>query len=112
MAKIKELMNIEEILLKSDTYYRYEYSIDELVKSSKYLSEIGEITNLFFTVQLEYSQTVAKNNYELNDYKNRLMDGDIDIDISKYITFINTIKNKVKEPHILLLIEKLNEQHS
>lgn len=115
MTTIKKLMTIEEILLKADNDYRYSYTLDELIKSEKYIKEIGEITNLFFTVQIEYSKVCnAKDNeYKQNlvNYHNKLISNQIDIDITKYIDFLTSMKNKYpQDKDYIKTIEKLESE--
>lgn len=84
--------------MKLESKYKYEYTLDELIKSKKYLKEIGEITDLYFSVQYEYSQTLNPLDENLNDkltsYQVFLSNGSIDIDVSKYTEFINQLENK------------------
>jgi len=84
--------------LKLESKHKYEYTLDELIKSKKYLKEIGEITDLYFSVQYEYSQTLNPLDENLNDkltsYQVFLSNGSIDIDVSKYTEFINQLVNK------------------
>jgi hypothetical protein len=98
MTTINELIKIEEKLLKLESKHKYEYTLNELIKSKKYLKEIGEITDLYFSVQYEYSQTINPLDEELNDklikYQSFLSSGTIDVDISKYTEFINQLENK------------------
>ena len=98
MTTINELIKIEEKLLKLESKHKYEYTLDELIKSKKYLKEIGEITDLYFSVQYEYSQTLNPLDENLNDkltsYQVFLSNGSIDIDVSKYTEFINQLENK------------------
>ncbi len=111
MTTIKKLTDLEEILLKADADYRYTYTLDELIKSEKYLKEIGSITNLFFTVQFEYSKTIdqndEKNSEKLMNYHNFLVEGELDIDDTKYIDFINKLKEKIDNKDILELINRI-----
>ncbi len=97
MVTIKTLMDIEEILLKADSDLRFSYSMDELIKSERYLKELGEMTNVFLAVQIEYGK-INETNYKqkLVDYHNKLISDEINVDISKYIDFIkNSIKDKI-----------------
>ena len=84
--------------MKLESKHKYEYTLDELIKSKKYLKEIGEITDLYFSVQYEYSQTLNPLDENLNDkltsYQVFLSNGSIDIDVSKYTEFINQLVNK------------------
>ena len=84
--------------MKLESKHKYEYTLDELIKSKKYLKEIGEITDLYFSVQYEYSQTLNPLDENLNDkltnYQVFLSNGSIDIDVSKYTEFINQLENK------------------
>ena len=92
------MIKIEEQLLKLETKHKYEYTLDELIKSKKYLKEIGEITDLYFSIQYEYSQTLNPFDEELNEklikYQTFLSSGTIDIDTDKYTEFINQLENK------------------
>ena len=101
MATIKEIMDIEEVLLKADNDLRYTYSLDELIKSEKYLKELGAITNLFFAVQIEYGKMNDSNDEQykqkLVDYHNKLISDKIDIDLEKYVVFIKKILNRLSD---------------
>ena len=111
MTTIKKLTDLEEILLRADANYRFTYTLDELIKSEKYLKEIGTITNLFFTAQFEYSKTLNSNDEETGEklakYHNFLTKGELDIDDTKYINFINKLKEKIDNDDILELINKI-----
>jgi hypothetical protein len=110
MTTIKKLTELEEILLKADAECRYSYTLDELIKSEAYMKEIGSITNIFFSSQIEYSKTLDKNSQDfeskLSEYRNFLSNGTIDVDDTKYINFIKVIKEKVKNKDTLNLMEK------
>lgn len=101
MTTIKEIMDIEEVLLKADNDLRYTYSLDELIKSEKYLKELGAITNLFFAVQIEYGKMNDSNDEQykqkLVDYHNKLISDEIDIDLEKYVVFIKKILNRLSD---------------
>lgn len=92
------MIKIEEQLLKLETKHKYEYTLDELIKSKKYLKEIGEITDLYFSTQYEYSQTLNPLDEELNEklikYQTFLSSGTINVDVSKYTEFISQLENK------------------
>ena len=92
------MIKIEEQLLKLESKHKYEYTLDELIKSKKYLKEIGEITDLYFSTQYEYSQTLNPLDENLNDkltsYQVFLSNGSIDINVNKYTEFISQLENK------------------
>lgn len=99
MITIKTLMDIEEILLKADDDLRYTYSMDELIKSEKYIEELGKITNLFFSTQIEYAKLNDEKDEQykqkLVDYHNKLISDKLEIDITKYLQFIRQIESKI-----------------
>ena len=84
--------------MKLESKHKYEYTLDELIKSKNYLKEIGEITDLYFSVQYEYSQTLNPLDENLNEklvnYQVFLSNGSIDIDTSKYTEFIKQLETK------------------
>lgn len=111
MTTINELIKIEEILLKVESLYKFELTLNELIKITKYLKDIGFITDLYFSTQYQYSQTICNYDIECNEklveYKKFLSECELDIDVSEYIDFINGIKNKVKDDNTLSLIAKI-----
>ena len=105
-------MEIEGILLKLNDEYKFEYSLDELIKSNSYIKEIGEITDLFFNVQIEYSKKMLvfdneKNKEIISGYNNRLINDNIDIDGTKYTLFLNSVKPKIKKQEYINAIERI-----
>lgn len=118
MVTINTLMDIEEILLKADSDIRYEYTMGELIKSASYLKEIGSMTSIFFDVQYEYAKTrlpqemdKEEKKQKLIEYQKWLTDDKLDIDITKYVDFINqSVKPKLKRNEYLELVEKLNDR--
>jgi hypothetical protein len=99
MITIKTLMDIEEIILKADNDLRFTYSLDELIKSETYIKEIGDITNVFLGVQIEYSKIIDEKDEQykqkLVDYHNKLISDKLYIDITKYLQFIKQIESKI-----------------
>ena len=84
--------------MKLESKHKNEYTLYELIKSKKYLKEIGEITDLYFSTQYEYSQTLNPLDEELNEklikYQTFLSSGTINVDVSKYTEFISQLENK------------------
>ena len=111
MTKIKKLIDIENILLKLESKYKFNYTLDELIKNYEYLKEIGSITNLFFSVQCEYSNTLNQSDKDfvnkIQNYQESLSSDEIDINITKYINFIIQLKNKVSDDELLSLIKNV-----
>ena len=101
MTTIKTLIYIEDILLNADNDFRYKYSLDELIKSETYIKEIGLITGLFFSVQMEYGKVNDTKDEEykqkLVDYHNKLISDELDVDITKYIEFIKKILHRLTD---------------
>lgn len=98
MVTVKEIMDVEKSLLELDSKYRYTYSFDELVRSERYIKEIGEITDIFFSVQNDYKHTLNNNDDDFEQkliaYNNKLLTDEINIDLAPYLDFINHIKEK------------------
>ena len=113
MTTVKEITIIEEILLRADANYRYLYTIDELIKSEKYLKDIGVMTNIFLSVQVEYSKTLDKNsedyNKKLTEYHNHLTNGLIDYDTTECRSFLDKLELKYFNEELKELMKKLND---
>ena len=111
MTTVDTLIDIEKILLSVDSANSFSYTLNELVKSEKYLKEIGDITSLYFKKQLEYGKTIYSGDYQekLEEYRNFLKSDRLDIDIDKYIEFIKHIKEKVNDENLLKMINNFLE---
>lgn len=94
-------MDVEKTLLEFDSKHKFEYSLDELLKSEKYLKELGEITDMYFSIQHEYRNTIDDNDPDLETklrvYHARLTADEIDIDLSVYNDFITYLKTKITD---------------
>jgi predicted histidine transporter YuiF (NhaC family) len=113
MTTIKTLIYIEDILLNADNDFRYKYSLDELIKSETYIKEIGLITGLFFSVQMEYGKVNDTKDEEykqkLVDYHNKLISDELDVDITKYIEFIKKILPRLTDEKYKKKLESITE---
>ena len=103
---IQTLIDIEEILLKADNDIKFTYSLDELIKSEKYLKEIGFITNLYFKAQLDFSKS-NPDEQALKEYHDKLISDDLNVDISDYITFITSIGGRLRDMDYFDKVKKL-----
>ena len=112
-STIKEITIAEEILLRADSKYRYQYTLDELIKSEHYLKEIGTITNIFLSVQHEYSKTLVKTdedyNKKLTDYHNHLTNGTITYNLSSCYIFLKGLEKKYFDDELKELMKKLSD---
>jgi hypothetical protein len=112
-STIKEITIAEEILLRADSKYRYQYTLDELIKSEHYLKEIGTITNIFLSVQHEYSKTLVKTdegyNKKLTDYHNHLTEGFVTYNLSSCYIFLKGLEEKYFDDELKELMKKLSD---
>lgn len=104
-------MDIEEVLLKADNDLRYTYSMDELIKSENLIKELGLMTDLFFSVQIEYAKLNNEEDEQykqkLVDYHNKLISDEIDIDIEKYAEFIFHISSRIADKDYYDKVKKI-----
>ena len=117
MSTIGDIIALEEILLRADTKYRYQYTLNELLKNEKYLKEIGTITNIFLSAQNEYGKRLDKSNKEeykkkLFEYHNHLVQGEIDYDYSGCFEFIKEINDKYFDNELKDLFNLFKEKRT
>lgn len=81
------IMEAEKRLLMIDnSEKKFQFGMGELCKLKRYIREIGEITDLYFNSQIEYANLIkGKDNFgeKLKAYHERLLDSDVDYDLSK-----------------------------
>ena len=92
MIKLEKLMAIECILLEMEYRLKFNMSLNDVNLLYTYLNDVGKVTNLFFTLQEEYYDKF-KDEKKLEEYHNKLLNEDIDMDVHKIIKFIDWIGN-------------------
>lgn len=102
--KLKDLISLEEKLLKIELIKIFDMHINDVVLLKDYLRQTGYITSAYFDLVQDYSKKVAEEDsklpYEekkkkLEEYNSRLLNGEI-------YTIIN-------EKDILIFIEKFQK---
>jgi hypothetical protein len=97
MVTIKILIDLEKKLLDIDNSdLKYNLELNDLLLLKKYLKSIGEITDLFFNLQVDYANTIKdEENYAdlLISYREKLLENNINFDITDVKEFINRINS-------------------
>jgi len=97
MVTIKILIDLEKKLLDIDNSdLKYNLELNDLLLLKKYLKSIGEITDLFFNLQVDYANTIKdEENYVdlLISYREKLLKNNINFDVTDVKEFINRINS-------------------
>jgi hypothetical protein len=97
MVTIKILIDLEKKLLDIDNSdLKYNLELNDLLLLKKYLKSIGEITDLFFNLQVDYANTIKdEENYAdlLISYREKLLKNNINFDVTDVKEFINRINS-------------------
>lgn len=93
--KLQELMHFEEKLLLCENNNRFTLSFNDYTTLDKFLTEVENITNLYFQLIDDYKKHLNKENIKnedrinlLNEYNNKLLNEEIEFDFTKYEDFI------------------------
>lgn len=95
IVTINKVINLENVLLQIENEYKFNLDLGELITLKELLSEIGRITEIFFNTQLEYCSKY-KDVELLKKYKEKLLNDKIELNVKKYMNFINKIEEKLK----------------
>lgn len=89
-------MEVEkQLLIINESDKKYTLSMNDLYKLKTYIDKVGEITNLYFEVQVEYLNLIKnKDNFEelMKEYNDKLYNSLVDIDLREIENFIKTHK--------------------
>jgi len=89
-------MEVEkQLLIINESDKKYTLSMNDLYKLKTYIDKVGEITNLYFEVQVEYLNLIKdKDNFEelMKEYNDKLYNSLVDIDLREIEFFIKTHK--------------------
>lgn len=93
--KLQDLMHFEEKLLLCENNNKFIMPFKDYLILDKFLSEVENVTNLYFQLIDEYKKYINKENInnderlkKLSDYNNNLLNEDIDFNFSKYEDFM------------------------
>ena len=106
ITTINTLIKIEHILLIAKEELKFAYSLNEIIKSEFFLSEIGKMTNAYLSTVSAYRRLCGDEQKTI-EYDNKLASEKLDIDVTKYIEFIINILPKVKSDEQKSRIQEL-----
>jgi hypothetical protein len=84
--KLKDLISLEEKLLKIELVKIFDLHINDVILLKDYLRQIGDITSTYFNLVQDYSKKVAEEYAELSyedkkkkleEYNSRLLNGEV-----------------------------------
>lgn len=102
---VKNLIEVEHLLLEIENRFKFDLTFSRLCSLYIHQNTIGEMTDLLFTVQEEYYDKF-KDEEKLKEYHDKLMNDEVDIDISKPIKFIETIRDIMNDSEFNDLVNK------
>jgi hypothetical protein len=92
---LQELMHFEEKLLLCENNNRFTMSFNDYIILDKFLTEVENITNLYFQLMDEYKKYLNKKDIKnderinlLNEYNNKLLNEEIEFNFINYEDFI------------------------
>ena len=93
MITVKDLITLERFLLEINSRFKFQLKFAEIIELNKFIEEVGNITNLFFTLQEEHYRKFGDND-SLAEYHDKLMNDKVKINVSKMIAFVKDIFNR------------------
>lgn len=98
-------MVVERLLLEIENRFKFDMGFDDVRILYQHLKDIGRITNLFFALQEEYYDKF-KDKDKLKEYHDKLLNEDINIDITDVAKFIEWIANTNLDNDFRDMVEK------
>lgn len=105
MIKLNDLMVIERFLLEIDIRFKFMLDFNEALKLYDYLKDIGRITNYSFLIQDEF-QKKYNDIDKLKEYHEKIVNSEIDYNISEVIRFIESVMGRYKDEEFENIILK------
>lgn len=97
--KINDLMDAEEILFLIKKKCIVDLPLSDIIDLYNELDRIGKITNIFFKVQYDIKDNISQE--ELKIFHQKLLNDDIDFDLSMTVSFMKKINDKIKDKELL-----------
>lgn len=99
IVTIKDVIKIEKTLLEIEERYKFVLDFNDVVTLNKLIKEIGEITELFFNLQIEYGEKYQDAKL-LSEYKDKISNNKFELDTQKYINFFTLVELKTKKSDV------------
>lgn len=96
IVTIKDAIKLEKTLLEIEDSYKFVLDFNDMITLKGLIKEIGEITELFFNLQIEYGEKYHDTKL-LSEYKDKLSKNKFELNVQKYINFLNLIELKTKK---------------
>nr|DAN76362.1 MAG TPA: hypothetical protein [Caudoviricetes sp.] len=96
IVTIKDAIKLEKTLLEIEERYKFVLDFNDVVTLNKLIKEIGEITELFFNLQIEYGEKYQDSKL-LSEYKDKLSNNKFELNVKKYINFLTLVELKTKK---------------
>lgn len=96
IVTIKDVINLENTLLEIEESYKFILDLNDMITLKGLIKEIGEITDLFFNLQIEYGEKYQDSKL-LSEYKDKLSNNKFELNVKKYINFLTLVELKTKK---------------
>ncbi len=90
IISIKELMNLERVLLEIDSRFKFELDFANAYKLHCYLRDIGDITSYAFEIQEEHYKYFS-DNLKTKEYHAKIMNSSIDTNCKEIMEFVDKL---------------------
>jgi hypothetical protein len=105
MITVRNLMILERFLLEIESRFKFKLRFAEVIELYGFLKEVGKITNLFFLIQQQFQEKYADNE-ALKEYHDKLIDDEVNLDVSKMIAFVKDVSNRFYDEEFADIITK------
>ena len=106
--KLKEIIHLEEALLMCKTKHQFTMPFDDYVIMHEFIDKIENVTNLYFTLIMEYekylkddNKTIEERKKILQEYNQNILENDVNFDFTMYKSWmIKYVEKEKKENNI------------
>jgi hypothetical protein len=88
---VKEIIHLEESLLNCKCKFEFKMPFDDYIILDEIINKVENITNLYFTLVMDYEKSLDKKQYSLEERKKMIMDFNqkilnqkINVDLKQY----------------------------
>lgn len=115
---IKEIIEIECLLLMIEDKYKFKISFSNALKLDEMLEEIGKYSNKYFMLMTEYPKELANTipnmeqatiNLYVKLYNEKILAEELDINVNDSLLFINEIAHLFEDVEMLEKLKSFSQ---